>query len=207
MTLGKSRALVVFLGVCLCALSPPTLLAGTGFRDVLELAELGPEVLAEFSDTSDYEAEDWRLLIQLLHRLNRYPTAQQADWALAWNEHPKPLVGDLFDVVGTVEAVEILTLPEQLAQTHDLTSLYRCRFRLAEGESGVVGTVLSARIPSGWQTGQAIAEPIRFRGILLRRPSSPFFSPRIWLGILSKECLWGSCCSLGRAWMLRCLRK
>jgi len=172
MMLGKLCVPAVLLAGCLCALSQPRLLAeedaSSGFRDVLEMAELGPEVLAEFPDdqVKNWEAEDWRILIRLLHRLGQYPAAQQADWALAWSEPAERLAGDLVEVVGTVESVEIFALPESLAEAHDLKSVFRCRFRFEE--TGTVGTVLSARIPSDWQAGEAMAEPIGFRGILLR---------------------------------------
>jgi len=194
MMLGKSTVLLVFLVGSLFAQSFPVLCAAdndqanTGFRDVLEMAELGPEVLAKFSETPDYRVEDWKFLVQILHRLGQYSPAQQADWSLAWCEPSKPQIGDLVDVVGTVESIEVLTVPAPVAQLHDLKSLYRCQFRFdksTEDESASVGTVLSAKIPRAWQSGESMVESISFRGILLRSPGGEthtdvlFLAPRL----------------------------
>lgn len=186
----KSSVPLVFLVSGFFMLSCPTSFAeddadtSSGFRSVLEMAELGPELLAEFSDSSEYNAEDWKLFIQLLYRLDQYPSAEQANWAIEWNETSKPQAGDLVDVAGTVESVEVLAVPEQIAQAHDLKSLYRCHFRFAlsaEDEPATVGTVLAAKIPKAWQAIEALAEPIHFRGILLRNPDDETQSRAIFL--------------------------
>jgi len=179
MRYDKAFVLAVFLVTCLCSMPhfAWAVEVGSSFRDVLETAELGPEVLARFPDNSaddaeEWEAEDWQLLIQLLHRLGQHPTSQLADWVLKRGESsPEALVGDLVDIVGMVEAVEVLELPEPIAEAHDMKSLYRCRIRIedsADGKSDILATVLSARIPRGWQISKEMGEPIGFRGILLR---------------------------------------
>lgn len=179
--------LIRVAGFLCCLLATHCSLAADGtdstFRGVLELAEIGPEVFAAFSDTSDYAAEDWQFLIRLRHRLGQTSAAQQDAWAQPWNQSSEQLPGNLFEVVGTLESVETLSLPKPLAQTHNLESLYRCRFLFNDVAGGQPkeGILLSSQIPAGWQKKQTLDEPIRFRGILLKisseeSPAVVFFS-------------------------------
>ncbi len=174
-TVPLTALLATCLLGCTCTVLSPAMAAEVDadarFRGVLESAGLGPEVLGQFSKGPDYQVEDWKLLLQLLHRLQQYSVAQQDAWAQEWSESPTPSTGELLDLVGMVESVETHALPEQLAQPHALASIYRCRFRFGnsgDGQLNRIGTVLSAQIPNRWEKNSPLKEPIRFRGILLR---------------------------------------
>ncbi len=179
---------VCFLGCLLathCTLSAED--GDSSFRGVLDLAGIGSGAFAKFSDTTDYQSEDWQLLIRLKHRLAQYSVAQQSVWTRPWTKSSEPLPGDLLEVVGVLESVETLSLPKLLAETHGLESLFRCRFyfgELVEGQPRKYGSLLSTQIPSGWQEKEAFEEPISFRGILIKpsEASSPepvFFTSHV----------------------------
>ena len=142
----------------------------TVFGDVLKLAGVDSEALESFSGAQQLSTDDWRLLAQLLHRLEQYPIAQLKSWVTlhepdAFAEILLEDVGSLVEASGTVTSVEPLTVPESVAEILDSSEIYRCRCTLQK--TGIQVTLLSARIPRMWLKTEVVAEPVSFRGILL----------------------------------------
>ena len=140
------------------------------FREVLKLAGVSSEALESFSGARELSTDDWRLLAQLLHRLEQYPAAQLKSWVTfhepgAFAENFLENVGSLVEVSGNVTSVEPLTVPADIAEILDSDEIYRCRCTL-QG-TGTPATLLSARIPLSWLMTEVVAEPVFFRGILL----------------------------------------
>ena len=171
---GRAVVQLCLIGSLLAPLGSPTATAGESaadFRAVLELANLGPEVLAQLSDGPEYQDADWRILSQLLYRLRQYPASQLDRWTSPampdqWLKDPGQYRGSLFDVTGTVESVQPVAMPENLVQLYELSTVYRCRFHFEE--AGADGVVLTPRIPSRWKSLDSLQQPVRFRGVFLR---------------------------------------
>lgn len=130
------------------------------FQDVLATAGLGPEVLAPLATRAKYDRDDWQVLSQLIYRLREFPPQQLQQWTHPDNEGP----GELIEVAGTVEQVEVVPPPEGLGEESSLPTLYRCNFASADGSGGIV---LVPQIPTQWQGRAVFAEPVHFLAVQL----------------------------------------
>ncbi len=136
-----------------------------GFRELLEIAGVGPDKIAAVSPTGLTDA-DWEILAQLVRRLQQHDEADLARWTLPKQlEFSSQSVGELFEVAGTVNRVETLPLPTTIAERLEVTQLYRCRVKANDSQEL---TVLALKIPRRWDVTQPLAEPVSFRGVLLR---------------------------------------
>ena len=140
------------------------------FQDVLALAGLGREALATLSTDAEYGTDDWQLFAQLVYRLRQFPPAQLESWAvkanaLQWNETSEEHLGQFLAITATIESVESVDPPEDMAAETVLPQLYRCRFRLFDKTAS--GDVLVPRVPSDWQHWEISEEPVRFLGVRL----------------------------------------
>ncbi len=156
--------------VCLLALTSLVQAAeekDSDFRDVLELAGLSAETLATFSDGPDYSKEDWQLLVKLIYRLDLYPAKQLTLWAKSWNSQAELELGNLYEVSGKVDSLEVLSMPDDLSKLQSRPKLYRCQFRVEDSNTKLI--VLTSRVPKRWLNRNLSAgEPVRFHGVLLK---------------------------------------
>ena len=136
-----------------------------GFREVLELAGIGLEELSSLASTAEFTDEQWNLSIQLLNRLGQYSEQDLQRWTVRADRNSirSDSVGEIHEISGTAEEVEMLTLPAELAKKFDLALLHRVRLKLATGDTA---TILVEHIPSAWQPGPLSSEPIACRAIL-----------------------------------------
>jgi len=146
-----------------------------GFREILEMSDLGPAVLSELSLEPEFLDNDWRRLAQLFHRLRQYSSAELDRWTSEgslrdWNTTPESAVGHLYKLRGVVESVEPFTAPPELVEILGFATIFRCRFRFDESDTTV--TVFASKIPRRWSRrsnmAQSLDEPVRIRAILLQ---------------------------------------
>jgi len=166
---------------CFAALLPQLGFAvesdSTGFRDILEIAEVGPDVLAELGQGPDYSENDWRVLLQVANRLERFGDAYPARPIFFGPRSTRPLppekpyeLGDLLEVHGTIMSVQALPVPPQLAEHVEWKRLYLCQKRLLmnSGWDSDAATILSTHIPNAWQAKQSFHGSFSARGVLVQ---------------------------------------
>jgi len=137
------------------------------FRVILELAGLGPEVLARVDDGPNYEQQDWQTLLQVFNRLQQFRDFKPLPLDIRLADEPRSL-GEIFDLDGQIVSVEKLPLPEKLAELHNRKTVYRCQLQFTIGDNKRSATILSTQIPKSWQTKQTFREPVRTRGVLAK---------------------------------------
>jgi len=176
------RRSIVYVGwaCCVAVLFAGPLRAGESesntFRAILELAEIGPDVLSHLSKGPRYVEADWQIMLQVFDRLQRFEDlpsvrsefANQLSLRSAQDRREK--IGQIFDLAGIVDSVQELPLPEKLAERHGLNSVFLCQLRQLIPDPGDVEfvTVLSTDIPKRWHQKQSFHENVRVRGVLIQ---------------------------------------
>ena len=153
----------------------------SAFHDVLALAGVGPDELAQFGQDAGqisdvWQAKDWSLLTQILYRLRQYPDEQLQQWTRAtqpqrWFDEPAAHGGQLVEVSAQVESWEALSVPQEIAQAQGLSTVYRCQF--GSDSPAFTGTLISRKIPRRWKSGEIKGEAVRFRGVIVQVSKSP----------------------------------
>ena len=145
------------------------------FREILELAETGTQVLAQLSEGREYNDTDWQTLLQVFNRLDQFRDLQPAAPAApsfpeVWLAQPESQIGEVFEIEGWIDAIETIVLPEKWAPQLSQPSIFRCRFRfLVNSESNpAVTTILTTRIPQRWLSRENLEEHVRLRGALVK---------------------------------------
>ncbi len=165
------------LGFVVLAYGFAALLAGSSFadekrfgsfREVLELAGVGPEVLTQLSDGPDYEDADWQTLFRVLKRLEQFRDFRVSS-ADPWQIDGESRLGEIFDVEGHVVSVKKISLSEEVTKLHPHQAVYGCRLRVAteEGKRKRDVRILSTRIPKAWETQATFDEPVGVCGVLV----------------------------------------
>jgi hypothetical protein len=141
-----------------------------GFRELLEIAGVGPDKIAALSPT-EFSDADWETLAQIVRRLQQHNEVDLARWTLPkQNSFSSQLFGELFEVDGIVGQVESLAIPAAIAERLELKQLYRCRVKVNDSQEL---TVLALKIPRRWDATQPLAEPVSFLGVLLQAGEDP----------------------------------
>ena len=134
------------------------------FRQVLQLAGLGPEKIESHFQETELKEVDWQLLSQLLARLEQYSAEQLAGWTSP--EADELAIGNLYQMKGKIAAVEQLELPAELLPLFKQAKLYRCRLLGEDGQRERL--VLSPHVPKAWRERDlSSGERVRFLGIML----------------------------------------
>lgn len=153
-----------YLVLLLACLHTQTALSQGGFRDVLEIVGVEPAAIPAINPDQP-TADDWQTISQIVARLEQH-ASDLSRWAMKDASFSGDVVGELFDVEGTVERVDKLTAPAGMKPAQ----LYRCQFKLADGRAVVV---LAVQVPKRWEIGRPLKEPASLRGVLLRADETP----------------------------------
>ncbi len=172
---GVSR---IVCGVVLCwilAMDTHASEKTSEFREILELAGVDPEKLSQFGQDANFKNDDWPIITQILYRLRQFPDKQLELWSKKadlgrWLEEADVPIGELHEISGHVESCEVLSPPQQLAESNSLPVLYRCQFK--SNSPGLSGTLFTRQIPQRWKPGQSMADPVLFYGVLLQHSIS-----------------------------------
>ena len=154
---------------------PPsnTVQAGQGgFREVLELAGLGPALLETFSGASTLKNSDWQILAQLFARLQQYGSADLVRWTLPVADSDEKTVGELYKLSGTVVEQQAITVPAEVVRILGSSEVYRCQ--LQRDDSQMV-TLFTQAIPARWLDKTPLSEPAVCRAVLLAKEGSKTF--------------------------------
>ena len=152
------------LGLSVCAAETES----ERFRAILELAEIGPEVLAELGQGPDYSDDDWQLVMQIFGRLQQFRDPDlSANYSVLV---PADRLGEIVRISGILVAVEKIVLTEQAAELHGQKFLYRCQlhFLISAGYGTGGVTVLTTQVPKSWATKKEFQEGVNLRGVVLQ---------------------------------------
>ncbi len=143
------------------------------FRAILELAEIGPDALAQLGEGPEYSDDDWQLLLQVFHRLQQFRDSETAANDLTGFSASAPaagknLLGEIVRVGGVIVSVEKLLLPKKFMELYDGKSVYRCqlRFLVSAEKGGGDATILTTQIPRVWLSKGNFQELVRVRGVV-----------------------------------------
>lgn len=135
------------------------------FREILELTEIGPDVLTQLGEGSEYSDEDWQLLLQVFHRLQQFRDPEPVGLsAVGSPAQVKDRIGEIVHVGGILVSVEKIALPEKLAKQHNQKTIYRCQLVTLGNETGKA-TILSTHVPKSWHTKKTFGDAISVRGV------------------------------------------
>lgn len=168
---GILVAFVLSFAVCHLSQAQTDSATNSGFRELLEIAEIKPEALSELA-VADAADVDWNTLAQVLLRMQQQSENDLRRWTLSSQSFSSKFVGELFEVEGLVTQVEMLSLPPEIAERLETKQVYRCHFK--DNKSREL-TVLTIKIPRSWDFAKPLMEPISFRGVLLRSGDAPSF--------------------------------
>ncbi len=160
------------LGLSVCAAETES----ERFRAILELAEIGPEVLAELGQGPDYSDDDWQLLMQIFGRLQQFGNLDSRNIPKTinlslWDEKArKENIGQLFNFSGIVDSVQEVPLPKKMSELYGRNTVFRCRLGFLINDAGDLGhlTVLTTDIPSRWHKKKKLHESVEVLGTLLQ---------------------------------------
>jgi hypothetical protein len=149
------------------AQEPPT--GQGGFRELLSIAEIEPESLANIS-AEDPTAADWGILAQIASRLGQQSDADLKRWTLPSENWPSASVGELIELTGVAERVEEVAAPPAAVPNAEIKELFRTSVKLPDGATA---EVLSASAPARWERDTPLNERVSLRGVLLRGGDKP----------------------------------
>lgn len=144
----------------------------SGFRELLELAGIGPAEWDQLGDGGPIAEANLPLMLQLLYRLEQSGSAQLDAWTLrhpswqAWLADPGAHRAELAWVECKVLSVEAIPLPGHLAEAHETAQLFSCHLRL--GEKSAAHVVIVPQVPQSWLAAGTLPQPVRFRGMFLK---------------------------------------
>jgi len=148
------------------------------FRAILEAAEIAPKIFSQLNNDPNYSDQDWRLVLQVFHRLEQFrdlqpvePSAKFAPPAF-WSRDASQL-GELLEIDGRITSVEEITLSETMAELYGQRSIFRCQlgFVVSEGVGTGGATILATAIPKLWQSKSEFNETVALRGVLVKLPN------------------------------------
>ena len=159
---------------CFAALSGQSLVAeeseSESFRAILELAEIGPDALAQLGEGPEYSDDDWQLLLQVFNRLQQFLDLEPADHsAVSLPAQVKDRIGEIVHVGGILVSVEEIALPEKLAELYGQKVIYRCQLHFSLFSNKLpeirAATILSTHVPKSWRTEKTFFEIANVRGV------------------------------------------
>lgn len=139
-----------------------------GFREVLEIVGIDSDILGTIIG-KNLTVADWEVLTQVVRRFEQHE-ADLARWTLPKKQLTAELVGELFELEGTIVQVAAVHVPQKIAERLELKQLFRSQVKL---DDGYLVTVLSTNIPQRWDLSQPLAEPVSLRGVLLSASEEP----------------------------------
>ena len=160
---GAARVQLMAI-LILFLLAHVTLSASLGPEDLFELAGIGPEEVAKFSNGQPWQATGNDTLRRMLYRIERdVRPADLESWSLG-EVDLEYLVGDpgayrlqVFELRGRVVLAEPYRLSERQDDAGEFASIWRCRMLLDSDERAI--DVFTARVPKAWKVGEPIDEP------------------------------------------------
>lgn len=172
-----SRTLVVLsmgvVGVAMFARTSHGQTSGeVSFREILQSAGLETEDLETFSQAPAWQAKDWQIAGQVIHRLRQFAPEQLTTWAKPWEEVPReaPLLGELIEIEGNAIAYESFKPSEDSPVTSEIAELHRCEIK--SQDSTEVFQVLTPTVPILWQEKFELPEPVQVVGVVLQTSES-----------------------------------
>ncbi len=146
----------------------------------------GPRQLLAMLGMTDEDWTSWRderplgeaeksLLLETVFRLSRFHPAEWELWEQpvsqfdrVWSDIDR-YRGEVIGLDGTIESYSRLAVSDELRERYELGEVFAVRILTGRGGERRIIELIVPRLPASWGTGLAVGQPVRARGICLKR--------------------------------------